>query len=346
MLEYINSPSHSRKATIIKKITNRSKRKEEITKDVVNDLSFVSDAEFQSHKKDSGFLNYQFDKHQYGFHKEVLDEALKKHDNVFIIVRNLSLLEDLEKHYPDIRIVSVFIYSDKIQITQRLKREGYDKQAIDFRVGRFEQHWATYLKHSSFYDEIIINNGTKSDFHRQIEDIIKYYGTQASDRLFISKKEQYELMKSLTGHKDKILAMIDEYPFEKNVFLMMKFRDSNVEIKEYITKYLGLHGFHCVRADDWNLTDDVYNPIAVLYCCKYGIAVFDEPEDGNVFSPNVAYELGIMHYQKKECLILKHKSLPPMPFDLIKNMRTEYDTPKDTVRAVLTWVKSLSKIGR
>jgi hypothetical protein len=62
----------------------------------------------------------------------------------------------------------------------------------------------------------------------------------------------------------------------------------------------------------------------VLYCCKFGIALFDEAEAQQAFSPNVAYELGMMHYQGKECLILRHSSLPGMPFDLIKDLYREY----------------------
>ena len=43
------------------------------------------------------------------------------------------------------------------------------------------------------------------------------------------------------------------------------------------------------------------------------------------YSPNVAYELGMMHSQGKECLIMKHASLPSVRFDLIKDLHEVYD---------------------
>jgi 8-oxo-dGTP diphosphatase len=69
----------------------------------------------------------------------------------------------------------------------------------------------------------------------------------------------------------------------------------------------------------------VINPLAVLYCCKYGIALFDEPEEGQNFSPNVAYELGIMHYQHKSCCILINESIEKKkPFDIIGKIHYQY----------------------
>jgi hypothetical protein len=100
-----------------------------------------------------------------------------------------------------------------------------------------------------------------------------------------------------------------------------------------------------VRADDaaWNITGNVYNPIAVLYCCKYGIALFDEPEEGQAYSPNVAYELGIMHNQNKKCLILRHKSLPRVPFDLIKDLYVEYDRDLQLREVIERWIGEITE---
>ena len=102
-----------------------------------------------------------------------------------------------------------------------------------------------------------------------------------------------------------MLDRLRRYPFERNVFLMMKFRDGNRPVFDFIKESLAANGLNCVRADDkeWQITRDVYNPVAVLYCCKYGIALFDEAETGSTYNPNVAYELGMMHLQGKECLI-------------------------------------------
>jgi len=175
-----------------------------------------------------------------------------------------------------------------------------------------------------------------------IEEIERY--TPIKERtIHIPKEGQYELIKPLIGYIKDIEGQLARFPFAKNVFLMMKFRESNRELSEYIVENLSKHGLRCVRADheDWNITKDVYNPIAVLYCCKYGIALFDEPEDQQAYSPNVAYELGMMHYQNKPCLILRHNSLPAVPFDLIKNLYVTYERDLQVKQIIASWLNQL-----
>jgi len=98
-----------------------------------------------------------------------------------------------------------------------------------------------------------------------------------------------------------------------------------------------------VRADqaEWQITGDTYNPIAVLYCCKYGLALYDEPEETNAFSPNVTYELGMMHLQLKECLILRHSKLPATPFDLIHKLFKEYTKEIELRKLIARWAVEL-----
>src|SRR6266540_5641031 len=90
----------------------------------------------------------------------------------------------------------------------------------------------------------------------------------------------FRLIKPLVGFQEDIRRQLERFPFEKNVFLMMRFRKENKVLSDYIIKHLSAAGLNGVRADqpEWNLTRNVYNPIAVLYCCKYGIALFDEAE--------------------------------------------------------------------
>ena len=62
-------------------------------------------------------------------------------------------------------------------------------------------------------------------------------------------------------------------------------------------------------------------PGRCVHCCKYGIALFDELEEHQAYSANVAYELGMMHQQQKHCLVLRHTSLPPVPLISSKVVR-------------------------
>jgi hypothetical protein len=158
--------------------------------------------------------------------------------------------------------------------------------------------------------------------------------------LSIPKEGNYELIRPLVGFKRDIEKQLERFDFSRNVFLMMKFRASNKDLSDYIIDNLRSQGFYGIRADsnEWNLTHNIYNPIAVLYCCKYGIALFDEPEDHQAYSPNVAYELGVMHTQNKTCLILRHNSLPQVPFDLIKDLYTTYDKDLQVKTMLANWL--------
>jgi hypothetical protein len=154
----------------------------------------------------------------------------------------------------------------------------------------------------------------------------------------------FRLIDPLVGFKGKIATQVNRFPYSQNVFLMMKFREANRALADFIKETLERSGLRGVRADhpDWNITGNVYNPLAVIYCCKYGIALFDEAEKGQSYSPNVAYELGIMHIQGKNCLILRHASLPPTPFDLIKDLHAAYKKDLDVRAEVEKWTAQIT----
>ena len=126
---------------------------------------------------------------------------------------------------------------------------------------------------------------------------------------------------------------------------MMKYRAGNKPFYDHIKKELRNAGYNCVRADEpeWNITNDAYNPLAVLYCCKYGLALFDEPEEGANYSPNVMYELGVMHNQGKNCLILRHKTLPVSPFDIMAKLHSEYTRDSEFENIFNRWLISISE---
>ena len=165
--------------------------------------------------------------------------------------------------------------------------------------------------------------------------------------LSIPDEGNFELIPPLVGYRRKIEERITRHPYAKNVFLMMKFRSSNRDLSDFILDTLLEHGLRGVRADqdEWNITNNAYNPIAVLYCCKYGIALFDEPEESQAYSPNVAYELGMMHCQKKETLILRHSFLPQVPFDLVKDLYVTYERDLQVRSIISRWVSQIPEDG-
>lgn len=183
-----------------------------------------------------------------------------------------------------------------------------------------------------------------SKLRKVLAEEIDKYSPLRERTIYIPEEGSYELIKPLIGFKRDIERQLAQFKFSKNVFLMMKFRNTNKELSDYIIETLSTYGLRGVRADheDWNITKNVYNPIAVLYCCKYGIALFDEPEEHQAYSANVAYELGMMHYQNKHCLILRHSSLPIVPFDLIKDLYMTYERDLQVRGIIASWVRQIA----
>lgn len=172
----------------------------------------------------------------------------------------------------------------------------------------------------------------------------RYAGQQMTGDLITVPDGSFSLVKPLVGFRSEIERQLKKFPFETNVFLMMRFREANKALSEFIVETLMEAGLNGVRADDadWNLTNNVYNPIAVLYCCKYGIALFDEPEANQAYNPNVIYELGMMQCLKRECLILRNDSLPAVPFDLIKDLYMPYKGELAVRTNVRVWLQRIA----
>ena len=346
MVEYIRQKySRGNLACIVQKFTTRKRRSEEIARRLPLDLIFISRVKFNEHLEKPNFYSYEYGGERYGFHKTEVDKVLASYQNVFIIVRDRITIKQIVADYPKVCTVPVFIYADNDQVVKRLNKEGYDDSAIDFRLSRQKLVYDDYLKHPDLYQEVIPNDSDKRDFQRLIDMLITKYLSEPSNVLVISHCEKFPILKSLIGFKKAIQRNSKRYPYDRNVFLMMKFRGSNKLIFRFIKNHLKKNGFNCVRADqrEWNITNNVYNPIAVLYCCKYGIALFDEPEERNNFSPNVAYELGMMHLQEKDCLILRHTSLPSMPFDLVGDLHKSYSKDLELEDIVIDWTKKIKE---
>lgn len=334
-------------ATIVQKFTTREHRPEEINRKLHLDLMFLSHSEFDEHSKNSNFYSYKYGGEKYGFFKTAVDEALASYQNVFIIVRDRITIQQIVNDYPKVCTVPVFIYSDNEKVIERLKNDGYNDISINFRLSRQELVWNDYLRQSDLYQEVIINNSNKRDLQRIIDKLLKKYSFEPEGILAISHSDKFPIIKPLIGFKKEMQNRLKLFPYDRNVFLMMKFRPTNELVYPFIKKNLENNGFNCVRSDQrgWDITENVYNPIAVLYCCKYGIALFDEPEEGNNFSPNVAYELGMMQLQGKNCLVLRHKDLPEMPFDLIKDLYKRYSKDLELEEIVLEWIKKIKEEG-
>jgi len=257
----------------------------------------------------------------------------------------VSLIRDLREKNPRVPVIAFSAFSfdpylpalKKLGVAALLPKAdaGELGEAILHAIEKAQEHTRATPKEP----ELLVQVRTLL-----LQEIDKY--SQIKERtLNILGEGYFPLIKSLIGFKHDIQKQLSRFPYAKNVFLMMKFRSSNAELAEFIIESLRDHGLSGIRADhpEWNLTNIVYNPLAVLYCGKYGIALFDEPEPAQAYSANVAYELGMMHYQGKNCLILKHSSLPPVPFDLIKDLYVSYDRDLSVRKFISSWINQITK---
>lgn len=343
MLDYLER-RYRGKVAIIPKKTTRDLRPEEKKRNSVLDLDFVSKEDFKKSSRDAHFYQYEYGGWHYGFSKSQIARSVEENDITVVIVRNISLIKKLKEDFSWARVVVAYVHSDPARVRERLMKEGYSQEYIKLRVSRDVIAWEDYLKNPDLYDRILLNNSARVDFERLIDNLIEAAGEEAIDELIVDGKNSFPLPPSLVGRKAAMVQRLKKTNYARNVFLMMKFRPENEKTWLFIRETLAARGFNCVRADqnEWNITKDVYNPIAVLFCCKYGIALFDEPEEGAYYNPNVAYELGMMHYQKKECLILRHQALPGPPFDLIKNLHKTYSRDIELRSAVQEWLDEIA----
>jgi guanylate kinase len=334
------------KVAVVTKFTTRPHRPEEQARGTPLDLEFVTAEEFAALKSEPGFLWYEYGDHEYGFRAADVEGALNRFEHVFLIVRNHALILRLIGDYRHVRVVPVLVYSDHVEIRSRMAAENYNESDIQFRLARANVVWSDYIRHPHIYHEKIINAGSKADFCLLIEQMIGQYSAEDPEVLSISAQESFPLIRPLFGYRAAMMEKLSRYPYHQNVFLMMKFRSANRDVFDYIATNLSERGLRCVRADqpEWRITRDVYNPIAVLYCCRYGIALFDEPEEHAAYSPNVAYELGMMHLQGKDCLILRHTHLPSVPFDLVSKVHKVYARDLELKRLINEWIEDISAL--
>jgi hypothetical protein len=110
---------------------------------------------------------------------------------------------------------------------------------------------------------------------------------------------------ALLGWKSRLDAFVREHPFDKSVFIMIRYRKRNKKLMSAVKQALKKKGFFGVIASEHSLTDDLYNPIACLLCCSQGIAIFDKAERREVFNPNVAYMTVYRQCVYRQLLVLR-----------------------------------------
>jgi hypothetical protein len=163
--------------------------------------------------------------------------------------------------------------------------------------------------------------------------------TAVRDNLFpeISDLPNDLVPNALQGWAEPIKKFLKKHPFDKNVFIMVAYRKELAPIVARVETELQNLNLFPVLAKDHSLTDDLYNPIACLLCCAYGVAIFGRAEAKQMHNPNVVYELGMMQLLKRPCIILKHAKLKRMPTDLLNRLYEDYTSQTEAARKLTDW---------
>ncbi|MCX6022521.1 MAG: hypothetical protein NTZ05_12470 [Chloroflexi bacterium] len=129
------------------------------------------------------------------------------------------------------------------------------------------------------------------------------------------------------GLRRQARTFLDQHPYERNVFVMMRYRNAEHfrEIEEAIGASLAAYGLQAHWAKDKEWDDDLWGNIRLyMHACKYGLVVFEQIDERD-FNPNVSLELGYMYALGRRCFLLKEMRMPRMPTDIFGKLYKEFD---------------------
>jgi guanylate kinase len=263
---------------IVRKGTTRQPRGyEEGDSEILLDLEFLSEADFDARHYD---YTYTYGGARYGISRALLTGELLARENVFVIVRNVATISRIASDYHFINVVSIFIYTDRTELTSRLQASGADADVITFRLKRSDIALRDYYSHPGVYDETIINNSSREVFHSTIGKLIeKYHDSPAIDPYLVS--------------------------------VMMSFNPANKKLDDYYdaidTAVRGLaDNYRCRRVDKVpgspKIAAEFRGLIASSRC-----AIVDLTEN----KQNVYYELGYIQATRKMCVITAESGTQP-----------------------------------
>jgi hypothetical protein len=141
---------------------------------------------------------------------------------------------------------------------------------------------------------------------------------------------------------------LETYPLDTNVFAMTRFpTDANdrtdplVQALAAAKEACTAHGMVLHFASDRLIVDDLWgNVLAHMWACRYGIALFEDRADRGV-NYNLTIEVGGMLLAGRRTALLKDRTVPAMPTDLVGKIYKAVDLrqPKTIASAVHQWIE-------
>jgi guanylate kinase len=176
--------------SIVRKATTRLQRDyEKADPEILLDLDFLSSEDFASKNFD---YTYSYGGFQYGFRASDLTRELLRNENVFLIIRNIAVIQRIVHNFKLINVVPVYTYTDGTELEKRLRDAGASRETIDFRLKRSVLALRDYYSHPDVYKEVIINNSSREVFHNTIDRLIaKYRAYPSIDPFLVSVMMSY-----------------------------------------------------------------------------------------------------------------------------------------------------------
>lgn len=118
-----------------------------------------------------------------------------------------------------------------------------------------------------------------------------------------------------------VRTFLDKYPFESNVFLMLRFPKGDLDdpMSDAVATLRATvegHGLTLHVASDQQIVDDLWGNVgAHMWACRYGIGILETYAD-ETLNDNMLIELGSMLMLGRRCMILRDEAAPMPPTDL------------------------------
>jgi hypothetical protein len=154
-----------------------------------------------------------------------------------------------------------------------------------------------------------------------------------------------------------IERFLQKFPFETNVFLITRFPESVADTSYLdpvrsaipaVKEALHSHGLTLHLASDRQLDDDLLGNVAAhMWACQLGIGVL-ENRIGRGLNYNVMTEIGAMLMTGRRCALLKDKTCPSLPTDVVGQIYKpiDLDDIPSLSSVVHSWASKDLALGR
>jgi hypothetical protein len=154
--------------------------------------------------------------------------------------------------------------------------------------------------------------------------------------------------------QQEINSLLKRSPFANNVLGITRFQrkdkpdDPIQDVIDAVRQALKPHGLVLHLASERIVDDDLWSNVAAyMWACRYGIALVED-RVGEGVNDNLIIEVGGMHMAGRRCALLKDRTVPKMPTDLIGRIfkPVDFDDLSAVADEVHVWAAEDLDLGR